>query len=179
MPLLLRTDFSVLQRPPWHAPKWPPPSVHVSSFTAKVVQIVGHSAARCNMERDAHCTPIQVSDGLVAIDVDAAMLNQGGRAFLTLHESRFLAHAKTSSQPTHWTEMDLSALMCKQGAQGFAKQHTGSEKEPVALHVSRVEKHRRKNRLPKAQTKPVAKRPAPVLPAENPQHLSEDELSML
>jgi hypothetical protein len=109
------TDFSVLKgQKRWRAPAWPPPSAEAEAFERTVVQIVGHSAARCTLESDPRCSPIQVTEGLSSIDVDAAMY-RGGRAFLSLQDNIFSMHAKTSSAPEQWDDLDLSDALCSGG----------------------------------------------------------------
>ena len=109
------TDFSVLKgQKRWRAPAWPPPSAEAEAFEHTVVQIVGHSAARCTLESDPRCSPIQVTEGLASIDVDAAMY-RGGRAFLSLQDNIFSMHAKTSSTPEQWDNLDLSDALCSGG----------------------------------------------------------------
>lgn len=97
------TDFSVL--------------LHATGLPQGIVQIVGHSAARCKATRDAQCEPVRARTDLRAICVDVGLSEAyaSNRAYLDIRGTSILA--STLGPDSTWRHVDLAAsssLRCGQ-----------------------------------------------------------------
>ena len=76
-----------------------------------LVQVVGHSAARCSAAREgAGCQPIRATPRLEVVAADGAMHAHGNRAYLEVRrDGRLLAHVRRRGG---WETDDLTAAAC-------------------------------------------------------------------
>lgn len=94
------TDFSVLQQ--------------ASSLPKGIIQVVGHSAARCKATQNARCEPVRARADLKAICVDAGLSEAyaSNRAYLDIRGTTIIA--STLGPESVWRHVDLAAtsLQC-------------------------------------------------------------------
>lgn len=77
-----------------------------------LVQIVGHSAARCDARVQAQCDPIRFRSDLAAICVDAGLsvAYASNRAYLDVRSGRLVA--RTLGLDARWREYDVTDGIC-------------------------------------------------------------------
>ena len=94
------TDFSVLAR--------------ARALPKGIIQIVGHSAARCKAAKSKSCQPIRARPDLAAIVVDAGLsvAYASNRAFLDIHHKNHIV-AHTKGIAGKWRQQDLSQEYCQ------------------------------------------------------------------
>mmetsp|Transcript_21359 Transcript_21359/g.84951 ORF Transcript_21359/g.84951 Transcript_21359/m.84951 type:complete len:385 (+) Transcript_21359:40-1194(+) len=82
-----------------------------------VVQVVGHSAARCSATRTAACEPIRARADLAAVVVDAGLsvAYAANRAYLEVSRGRVVAWEMVGPRG-EWRERDLTAQYCGGGS---------------------------------------------------------------
>lgn len=92
------TDFSVL--------------TSADCLPPGVVQIVGHSAARCSAAKSVACEPVRFRPDLAAICVDVGLSQAyaANRAYLSVRHGSLVA--RTKGPNGHWRDRDLTAEFC-------------------------------------------------------------------
>lgn len=92
------TDFSVL--------------ADADALPPGLVQVVGHSAARCSLARNPKCQPIRARNDLAALVADAGLsvAYASNRAYLVIKDARLIA--RTKSPQLGWQDHDLTADFC-------------------------------------------------------------------
>ena len=152
------TDWRVLRasQPSWQQGQdwiWPPASVRLTatangsarealdaSIASSFIQVVGHSAAKCNVYEADSCQPIRARRDMAAVVADAGISEfvQGNRALLQIEvvDNPTLGSSAhfftiTKDRDGKWNRLDLTASIC--AGTGLATEHEHASTDVIPL----------------------------------------------